>query len=327
MRAVRDLESGGPEVLTVSEVPEPELTAGGVLIEVAAAGLNRADVLQRQGHYPVPPDATDVFGLEVSGTVLELGEDVPADAGLSVGDPVVALVDSGGYAERVLAPWSQVLPLPEGVDPVAAAGLPEVAATVFSNVFMAAAAREGETLLVHGGAGGIGTHAIQVARALGMTVLATVGSEEKARVVEELGATPIRYRDEDFVARVEELTDGRGADVILDVVGAKYLDPNLRAVATNGRIVIIGMQGGATGELNVGRLLQKRAAVIGTTLRARPAAEKAAIMAAVREHVWPLVAAGRVRPLVSRTFPLEQVREAHEYFDSGSHVGKVLLSM
>ena len=327
MRAVRDLESGGPEVLTVSEVPEPELTAGGVLIEVTAAGLNRADVLQRQGHYPVPPDATDVFGLEVSGTVLELGEDVPADAGLSVGDPVVALVDSGGYAERVLAPWPQVLPLPEGVDPVAAAGLPEVAATVFSNVFMAAAAREGETLLVHGGAGGIGTHAIQVARALGMTVLATVGSEEKARVVEELGATPIRYRDEDFVARVEELTDGRGADVILDVVGAKYLDPNLRAVATNGRIVIIGMQGGATGELNVGRLLQKRAAVIGTTLRARPAAEKAAIMAAVREHVWPLVAAGRVRPLVSRTFPLEQVREAHEYFDSGSHVGKVLLSM
>lgn len=327
MRAVRDLESGGPEVLTVSKVPEPELTAGGVLIEVAAAGLNRADVLQRQGHYPVPPDATDVFGLEVSGTVLELGEDVPADAGLSVGDPVVALVDSGGYAERVLAPWSQVLPLPEGVEPVAAAGLPEVAATVFSNVFMAAAAREGETLLVHGGAGGIGTHAIQVARALGMTVLATVGSEEKARVVEELGATPIRYRDEDFVARVEELTDGRGADVILDVVGAKYLDPNLRAVATNGRIVIIGMQGGATGELNVGRLLQKRAAVIGTTLRARPAAEKAAIMAAVREHVWPLVAAGRVRPLVSRTFPLEQVREAHEYFDSGSHVGKVLLSM
>lgn len=327
MRAVRDLESGGPEVLTVSKVPEPELTAGGVLIEVAAAGLNRADVLQRQGHYPVPPDAMDVFGLEVSGTVLELGEDVPADAGLSVGDPVVALVDSGGYAERVLAPWSQVLPLPEGVEPVAAAGLPEVAATVFSNVFMAAAAREGETLLVHGGAGGIGTHAIQVARALGMTVLATVGSEEKARVVEELGATPIRYRDEDFVARVEELTDGRGADVILDVVGAKYLDPNLRAVATNGRIVIIGMQGGATGELNVGRLLQKRAAVIGTTLRARPAAEKAAIMAAVREHVWPLVAAGRVRPLVSRTFPLEQVREAHEYFDSGSHVGKVLLSM
>lgn len=327
MRAVRDLESGGPEVLTVSEVPEPELTAGGVLIEVAAAGLNRADVLQRQGHYPVPPDATDVFGLEVSGTVLELGEDVPADAGLSVGDPVVALVDSGGYAERVLAPWQQVLPLPEGVDPVAAAGLPEVAATVFSNVFMAAAAREGETLLVHGGAGGIGTHAIQVARALGLTVLATVGSDEKMRVVSELGATPINYKDEDFVERVHELTDGHGADVILDVVGAKYLEPNLQAVATNGRIVIIGMQGGIKGELNVGRLLNKRAAVIGTTLRARPADEKARIMAAVGEYVWPLVASGQVRPLVARTFPLDQVREAHEYFDSGSHVGKVLLTV
>lgn len=192
---------------------------------------------------------------------------------------------------------------------------------------MAAAAREGETLLVHGGAGGIGTHAIQVARALGMRVLATVGSTEKARVVEELGATAITYRDEDFVVRARELTDGRGVDVILDVVGAKYLEPNLRALAANGRIVVIGMQGGAKGELDVGLLLQKRAALIGTTLRARPATEKAAIMAAVREHVWPLLASGAVRPLVSRTFPLDQVREAHEYFDSGSHVGKVLLSM
>ncbi|CAL8896643.1 NAD(P)H quinone oxidoreductase [Kocuria varians] len=327
MRAVRDLESGGPEVLTVSEAPEPELTADGVLIGVTAAGLNRADVLQRQGHYAVPPEASDVFGLEVSGTVLEIGDEVPDSAGLSVGDPVVALVDSGGYAERVVAPWRQVLPLPDGVDPVAAAGLPEVAATVFSNVFMAASAREGETLLVHGGAGGIGTHAIQVARALGLTVLATVGSDEKARVVTELGATAINYRDEDFVARVHELTDGRGADVILDVVGAAYLDPNLRAVATNGRIVVIGMQGGAKGELNVGRLLAKRAAVIGTTLRARPAEEKARIMAAVREHVWPLVASGAVRPLVSRTFPLDEVRAAHEYFDAGSHTGKVLLTL
>ncbi|MDO4919243.1 NAD(P)H-quinone oxidoreductase [Kocuria sp.] len=327
MRAVRDLESGGPEVLRVSDVPEPELTADGVLIAVTAAGLNRADVLQREGNYPVPPGATDVFGLEVSGTVLELGKDVPEDAGLAVGDPVVALLDSGGYTERVVAPWRQVLPLPEGVDPVAAAGLPEVAATVFSNVFMAAAAREGETLLVHGGAGGIGTHAIQVAVALGLTVVATVGSDEKARVVRELGATAVNYRSEDFVGRVHELTGGRGADVILDVVGARYLDPNLRAVATNGRIVIIGMQGGATGELNVGRLLQKRAAVIGTTLRARSADEKATIMAAVREYVWPLLVSGQVRPLVSRAFPLDRVREAHEYFDGGSHVGKVLLTV
>ena len=327
MRAVRDVRSGGPEVLEAAETAEPRLTPEGVLIAVTAAGLNRADVLQRNGNYPVPPDATDIFGLEVSGTVVELGADVPEAAGLAVGDGVVALVDSGGYAERVVAPWRQVLPRPDGVDPVAAAGLPEVAATVFSNVFMAAAAREGETLLVHGGAGGIGTHAIQVARALGLTVLATVGSDEKMRVVSELGATPINYKDEDFVERVRELTDGRGADVILDVVGAKYLEPNLKAVATNGRIVIIGMQGGIKGELNVGRLLNKRAAVIGTTLRARPADEKARIMAAVREYVWPLVASGQVRPLVARTFPLEQVREAHEYFDSGSHVGKVLLTV
>ena len=327
MRAVRDLRSGGPEVLEVGEAPEPSVTPDGVLIEVTAAGINRADVLQRQGNYPVPPGATDVFGLEVSGTVTALGADVPDAAGLAVGDSVVALVDSGGYAERVVAPWPQVLPLPDGVDPVAAAGLPEVAATVFSNVFMAAAAREGETLLVHGGAGGIGTHAIQVARALGMTVLTTVGNEEKARVVRELGAEAINYREEDFVERVHELTGGRGADVVLDIVGAAYLGPNLEALATNGRIVIIGMQGGAKGELNVGRLLQKRAAVIGTTLRARPAAEKASIMAAVREHVWPLVASGRVRPLVSRAFPLEQARQAHEYFDSGSHVGKVLLTL
>ncbi|RKQ33636.1 NAD(P)H-quinone oxidoreductase [Kocuria tytonis] len=327
MRAVRDLRAGGPEVLEITDVTEPQLGDDGVMIAVTAAGLNRADVLQRQGNYPVPPDATDVFGLEVSGTVTALGQNVPETAGFGVGDRVVALVDSGGYAERVVAPWQQVLPLPEGVDPVAAAGLPEVAATVFSNVFMAAAAREGETLLVHGGAGGIGTHAIQVARALGMTVLATVGSAEKAQVVTELGATAVNYKDEDFVERVRELTDGRGADVILDVVGAKYLGPNLDAVATNGRIVIIGMQGGVKGELNVGQLLQKRAAVIGTTLRARSGQEKARIMAAVREYVWPLLASGEVRPLVSRTFPLKQVRQAHEYFDSGSHVGKVLLTV
>ena len=327
MRAVRDLESGGPEVLAVSDVPEPQLTADGVLIAVTAAGLNRADVMQREGHYPVPADATDVFGLEVSGTVLALGEQVPQRPGLAVGDPVVALVDSGGYAERVVAPWQQVLALPDGVDPVAAAGLPEVAATVFSNVFMAASAREGETLLVHGGAGGIGTHAIQVARALGLTVLATVGTEAKASTVRELGAAPINYRDEDFVERVHELTGGHGADVILDVVGAKYLEPNLRAVATNGRLAIIGLQGGTRGQLDVGRLLQKRAAVIGTTLRPRSSEEKAAIVAAVGQYVWPLLASGQVRPLVSRTFPLEQVRQAHEYFDSGSHVGKVLLTL
>ncbi|WP_431814243.1 NAD(P)H-quinone oxidoreductase [Kocuria sp. cx-455] len=327
MRAVRDSESGGPEVLKVTEVDDPLATGDGVLIEVAAAGLNRADVLQRQGNYPVPPDATDIFGLEVSGTIAELGPEVPAEAGLTVGDKVVALLDSGGYADKVVAPWPQVLPAPEGMDLVEAAGLPEVAATVFSNVFMAANAREGETLLVHGGTGGIGTHAIQVATALGLTVLATVGSQEKADFVSELGATAIKYKDQDFVERVMELTDGHGADVILDVVGAKYLEPNVKALATNGRITIIGMQGGVKGELNIGRLMNKRGAVIGTTLRSRPLSEKAQIMGAVRQIVWPHVKSGEVRPITAKTFPLQRVREAHEYFDSGSHIGKVLLTM
>lgn len=327
MRAVRDIQAGGPEVLCVTDRAEPELTPEAVLIDVAAAGINRADVLQRQGNYPVPPDATDVFGLEVSGTIARLGEHVPAGSGLRVGDRVVALLDSGGYAQRVVAPWPQVLPLPENLDLVDAAGLPEAAATVFSNVFMAAAAREGETLLVHGGAGGVGSHAVQVGRALGLNVLATVGSAAKADFVTALGAQAINYREEDFVRRVQELTDGAGANVILDVVGAKYLEPNLRALATSGRLAIIGMQSGTKGELDVGRLLSKRAAVIGTTLRARPAAEKARIMAAVREVVWPHVADGAVKPLIDRTFPLEQVREAHEYLDSGTHRGKVLLTV
>ena len=327
MRAVRDVESGGPEVLKVTEIDDPSVTGDGVLIQVVAAGLNRADVLQRQGNYPVPPDASDVYGLEVSGTIAELGPEVPAEAGLTVGDKVVALLDSGGYADKVVARWPQVLPAPEGMDLVEAAGLPEVAATVFSNVFMAAAAREGETLLVHGGTGGIGTHAIQVATALGLTVLATVGSQEKADFVTELGATAIKYKDEDFVERVMDLTDGHGADVILDVVGAKYLEPNVKALATNGRIAIIGMQGGVKGELNIGRLMNKRGAVIGTTLRSRPLSEKAQIMGAVRQIVWPHVKSGEIRPIMAKTFPLDQVREAHEYFDSGSHIGKVLLTM
>ena len=325
MRAVLETTPGGPEVLAVTEVPAPELTPDGVRIRVRAAGINRADVLQRQGRYDVPPGASRIFGLEVSGTVLELGPSVPGGAGFAVGDDVVALVDSGGYAEEVVAPAAQVLPLPAGVDAVAAAGLPEVCATVFSNVFMAAAAREGETVLVHGGAGGIGTNAIQMCRALGLRVLTTVGSPEKADAARELGAQTIRYREEDFVERGRELTDGTGADIVLDVVGGPYLGRNLDALAVNGRVVVIGLQGGRRGELDLGRLMAKRAAVIGTTLRARPAGEKARIMAAVREHVWPRVEAGRIVPVVNRTFPLEEAAQAHEHFDSGSHIGKVLL--
>ncbi|MFI7484042.1 NAD(P)H-quinone oxidoreductase [Kocuria sp. M1R5S2] len=325
MRAVLEMTPGGPEVLAVTDVPAPELTPDGVRIRVRAAGLNRADVMQRLGRYPVPPGASKIFGLEVSGTVVETGPDVPAGEGPAVGDEVVALLDSGGYAEEVVAPAAQVLPVPDGIDLTAAAGLPEVCATAFSNVFMAAAAREGETVLVHGGTGGIGTNAIQMCRALGLRVLTTVGSAEKAAAARDLGAETVNYREEDFVERVRELTGGAGADIVLDVVGGAYLDRNLDALAVNGRIVVIGLQGGPKGELDLGKLMARRGAVIGTTLRSRPAAEKARIMAAVREHVWPHVAAGRVVPLVDRTFSLDDVARAHEYFDSGSHVGKVLL--
>jgi putative PIG3 family NAD(P)H quinone oxidoreductase len=325
MRAVLETTPGGPEVLAVTDVPAPDLRPDGVRIRVRAAGINRADAMQREGRYPVPPGASRIFGLEVSGTVLELGPEVPGDAGLAVGDDVVALLDSGGYAEEVVAPAAQVLPVPAGVDVVAAAGLPEVCATVFSNVFMTAAAREGETVLVHGGTGGIGTNAIQMCRALGLRVLTTVGSPEKAAAARELGAQAIDYRVEDFVERVKELTDGHGADIVLDVVGAAYLGRNLDALAVNGRIVVIGAQSGRRGELDLGTLMAKRAAVIGTTLRSRPAGEKAGIMAGVREHVWPQVEAGRIVPVVNRTFPLDEVARAHEYFDSGTHIGKVLL--
>jgi NADPH2:quinone reductase len=325
MRAVLETTPGGPEVLAVTDVPAPDLRPDGVRIRVRAAGINRADAMQREGRYPVPPGASRIFGLEVSGTVLELGPEVPGDAGLAVGDDVVALLDSGGYAEEVVAPAAQVLPVPAGVDVVAAAGLPEVCATVFSNVFMTAAAREGETVLVHGGTGGIGTNAIQMCRALGLRVLTTVGSPEKAAAARELGAQAIDYREEDFVERVKELTDGHGADIVLDVVGAAYLGRNLDALALNGRIVVIGAQSGRRGELDLGTLMAKRAAVIGTTLRSRPAGEKAGIMAGVREHVWPQVEAGRIVPVVNRTFPLDEVARAHEYFDSGTHIGKVLL--
>ncbi|MFI7583643.1 NAD(P)H-quinone oxidoreductase [Kocuria sp. M1N1S27] len=325
MRAVPETTPGGPEVLAVVDVPAPGLTPEGVRIRVRAAGVNRADVMQREGRYPVPPGASTIFGLEVSGTVLELGAAVPADSGLAVGDDVVALLDSGGYAEEVVVPAGQVLPAPAGVDLVAAAGLPEVCATVFSNVFMAAAAREGETVLVHGGTGGIGSNAIQMCRALGLRVLTTVGSPAKAAAARELGAETVDYRQEDFVERVRELTDGRGADIVLDVVGGPYLGRNLDALATSGRIAVIATQGGRTGELDLGRLMAKRAAVIGTTLRPRPVAEKSRIMRAVQEHVWPHVESGAVRSIVDRTFPLEEVAQAHEYFDSGSHIGKVLL--
>ncbi|GAB4100919.1 NAD(P)H-quinone oxidoreductase [Sinomonas halotolerans] len=327
MKAVFISEPGGPEVLEVRDAEEPVPGRGEVLIDVVAAGINRADVQQRRGFYPPPPGASEIPGLEVSGRIAGFGPEVARP--FSVGEKVVALLAGGGYAQKVVVPAEQVLRIPEGVDLVTAAGLPETGATVYSNLFMTAQLQPGETLLVHGATGGIGTMAVQLAKAFGARVAATAGSEEKVSTARAfLGVDlAVNYREEDFVEAVRAATGGRGADVILDVVGAKYLERNVEALAPYGRLVVIGLQGGAKAELNLGMLLNKRAAVIGTALRPRPVEEKGVIMSAVREHVWPLVADGRVKPLVDRTFPLAEVVAAHEYFDSGEHVGKVLLTV
>ena len=324
MRAVIATENGGPEVLSLSEVPD--LTPGHdeVLVDVVATAVNRADLLQRQGFYPPPPGASDVIGLECSGRVAAVG---PGVGRWQVGDEVCALLAGGGYAEQVLDPAGQLMPLPAGVDVETAAALPEVACTVWSNVFMVAHLRPEETLLVHGGAGGIGTFAIQIAHALGARVVTTAGSEEKLEVCRSLGAdVAVNYREEDFVEEVRAATDGRGADVILDNMGAKYLGRNVEALATEGRLVIIGMQGGTKGELDIATLLRKRGAVVATALRSRPVEEKAAICAAVAEHVWPLVGAGDVRPVVHARFPLAEAAAAHRAVEDGSNIGKVLLT-
>jgi putative PIG3 family NAD(P)H quinone oxidoreductase len=325
MRAVICSEPGDVDVLEVGEVDDPVAGPGEVVLNVAASAVNRADLLQRQGFYPPPPGVSEVLGLECSGVVAEVGEGVQ---GWHSGDEVCALLAGGGYAEKVAVPAGQVMPAPEGVDLVTAAALPEVACTVWSNVFMIAGLRPDESLLVHGGAGGIGTFAIQLAKALGARVFTTAGSPENLQRCKDLGAdVAISYRDEDFVEVVKRETDGAGADVILDNMGAKYLDPNLNALATNGRLAIIGMQGGVKGELNIGKLLTKRGAITATSLRARPVEEKAAIVAGVREHVWPLVADGYVRPVVHTRLPLDQAREAHRLVEDGESIGKVLLAV
>ncbi len=296
-----------------------------MLVDVAATAVNRADLLQRQGFYPPPPGASDVIGLECSGTVAALGDGVE---GWSVGDEVCALLAGGGYAERVVVPAGQLMPLPPGVDLVTAAALPEVACTVWSNVFMVAGLRPGEHFLVHGGAGGIGTMAIQLAHVLGARVYATAGSAEKLAICTDLGAdVAINYREDDFVEVVKRESDGHGADVILDNMGAEYLPRNVDALALEGRLVVIGMQGGTKGELDLGVLLRKRGAVVATALRSRPTSDKAAICAAVTEHVWPLVEAGLVRPIIHRTLPLAQAGEAHALLESGEAVGKVVLEV
>ena len=323
MRAISISEPGDADVLTVTEEARPIAGPGQVVIDVAAAGVNRADVMQRLGFYPPPKGASPLPGLEVSGTVAEVADGV---SGIAVGEEVCALIDGGGYAEAVAVPSTQVLPVPKGVSLTDAAGLPEVVCTVWSNVFMTANLQPGETLLVHGGSSGIGTMAIQLAKALGARVAVTAGSAEKLDACRALGAdVAISYKDEDFVERVREETDGRGADVILDNMGAKYLGRNVDALATAGRLVVIGLMGGRKGELDLGKLLSKRGAVIATSLRARPAEEKAAIVAAVREHVWPLVEDGTVRPVIHQTYPLAEAAQAHRDMEASGHIGKLLL--
>lgn len=323
MQAITIPAPGGPEVLTLAEVPDPFPGPGEVLIDIAAAGLNRADLLQRQGLYPPPPGAPPYPGMECSGTISALGEGV---TGWRPGDEVCALLGGGGYAEKVAVPAGQVLPVPAGIGLIEAAALPEAACTVHSNVVTVGRLAAGETLLVHGGASGIGTFAIQLGRALGVTVACTAGTQDKLGRCRALGAAlAISYRDEDFVAALCEFTGGRGADVILDVMGASYLMRNLAALASNGRLVIIGMQGGTKAEIDLGVLSRKRASVIATTLRARPELQKAAIVAAVREQVWPLIEGGQIQPVIETVLPLAEAGRAHELMASGSHTGKILL--
>jgi putative PIG3 family NAD(P)H quinone oxidoreductase len=314
--------------LVWQQVPDVVAGKGEVLVKVSAAGVNRADLLQAAGLYPPPPGASELLGMEVSGVIEAVGDDVDD---WSPGQEVCALLAGGGYAEYVAVPAGQLLPHPVGLDLVDSAGVPEVACTVWSNLAMTAHLSEGQLLLMHGGASGVGSHAIQVARALGARVAVTAGSSAKLDFCGELGAEIlINYRDEDFVERVREATDGSGADVIFDIMGAAYLDRNIDALATEGQLVIIGMQGGIKGELNIAKLLSKRARVIGTTLRGRPTNgpnSKSEVVAAVRKAVWPMIADGRVRPVIGARLPIQDAGEAHRLLSSGEVTGKVVLTV
>jgi putative PIG3 family NAD(P)H quinone oxidoreductase len=323
MHAVVISEPGGPEVLQWTEVPDLRPGPGQVLVEVAAAGVNRADLMQRQGLYPPPAGAPPYPGLECSGTVAALGEGV---TGWHVGEQVCALLSGGGYAEQVVVPAGQLLPVPKGSTLIEAAAFPETACTVYSNVFLTAGLTAGETLLVHGGGSGIGTMAIQLAKHAGARVAVTAGSQEKLDVCRALGADiTINYREEDFVDSLMAATDGHGADVILDIVGAAYLARNIAALAADGRIANIGMQQGRRAELDFGALMAKRGAISSTSLRARPAEQKASIVAAVTEHVWPVVGAGLIRPVIDTELPMRQAAEAHRIMADSAHTGKILL--
>jgi NADPH2:quinone reductase len=323
MTAIEIAEPGGPGVLRPCTRPMPVAGPGQILVAVAAAGVNRPDVLQRQGLYPPPKGASDIPGLEIAGSVVGLGEGV---SDFHFGDMVAALVPGGGYAEYCIADEGSALPVPKGVSPVEAAALPETVFTVWTNLFERAALRRGETLLVHGGSSGIGTTAIQLATAFGVTVYATAGTAEKCVACEKLGAArAVNYREEDFLAVLREETGGKGVDVILDMVGGSYVQKNIDLLAPDGRLVNIAFLQGSRAEVNLLPVMLKRLTLTGSTLRARPVAEKARLASEVRRHVWPLVESGRVRPVIDSTFPLEEAAKAHERMDSGGHIGKIVL--
>jgi len=325
MRAVQITEHGKPEVLRVGERAVPQPKQGEVLVRVAAAGVNRPDVLQRMGHYPVPPGASDIPGLEIAGTVVAVGEGVST---WNVGDALCALVQGGGYAEYCTAPAPQCLPIPKGLTAVDAASLPETFFTVWSNVYDRARLAPGESFLVQGGTSGIGVTAIQMAKAFGHKVLATAGSPQKCSACVELGADrAINYRTEDFVAVVKEVTEGRGVNVILDMVGGEYVDRELKCLADDGRLVIIAMLGGARSNVNLNEILRRRLTVTGSTLRPRPVSFKGAIARALREKVWPHIESGAIKPVVYRIFPLAEAVHAHALMESGAHIGKIVLSL
>jgi len=325
VHAIVVTEPGGADALAWQEVPDPVAGPGEVIVDIAAAAVNRADILQRQGFYPPPPGAPEWLGLECSGTVAQLGAGVTS---LSVGDEVCCLLSGGGYAERVAVPAGQAMPIPAGVDLVTAAGLPEVACTVWSNLVMTARLQRGDWLLIHGGGSGIGTMAIQVARALGARVAVTAGSPQKLTACEALGAEVlIDYREQDFVEVIAAETGGRGVDVILDNMGAAYLERNIACLAAGGRLVVIGMQGGVKAEMDLGVLLRRNGTVHATTLRGRSPEQKAEICAQVERHVWPWISAGIVKPVVDRVIPLKDAADAHRALEAGDVTGKIVLAV
>lgn len=324
MLAIEITTPGGPEVLKPVQRPLPKAAAGQVLIKVEAAGINRPDVFQRKGAYPAPAGASDLPGLEVSGTIIE-GDLAGTD--FKIGDAVCALLPGGGYAQYALAQAEHCLPVPNGLSMVEAAGIPETFFTVYSNIWMRGQLQKGETLLVHGGASGIGTTAIQLAVAMGHTVFATVGSDERVEAVEKLGAIGINYKTQQFEQVVNERTNNKGVDVILDMVAGDYLNRDLTCLADDGRIVVIALLGGAKGEVDAGQILRRRLTITGSTLRPRPNQVKADIAAALHKNVWPLLVSGQVKPLIHATFSLDQADQAHALMDSGEQIGKIILTV